>query len=198
MVEEEGLRQTRNAHGGTDPPSCAKDNTITQQNHHRHRRHHRHQHPAKWMLNYPFQLMEQLQNAGFAAVTNPPACGWRTFSHVSALRVGRGSLDVNGTDEQPYGDPAEIGRVEEVLRREYPFVEILILCATLVGPVLTLFALCWWNTWASRKAMSRVDLHLERISKGKIVCMLERWVYRVAFHSTNSTSQHLAEVVISL
>jgi hypothetical protein len=103
------------------------------------------------MLNYPSQLHEQLQIEGFEVVKKPVECGWQQISRVSALGVGRGSIDVNGTDEQPWGDPAEIGRIKEVLRREYPFVEILIICATLVGPVFVIFTLSAWCVWANRE-----------------------------------------------
>lgn len=60
------------------------------------------------------------------------------------LRVSRGSIDVNGTLEFDRGDPEEIGAIEAVLRGEYPFIEILVLCATLVGPIAMLFGLCAW------------------------------------------------------
>lgn len=55
--------------------------------------------------------------------------------------MSRASIDVNGTLEYDRGNPAEIAVIEAVLRREYPFVEILIICATLVGLTVTVFGL---------------------------------------------------------
>ena len=76
--------------------------------------------------------------------SNPVQCGWQSVKTVSALRVSRGSIDVNGTLQYDQGDPAEIANIEAVLKHEYPFVEILVLCATLVGPICILLGLCSW------------------------------------------------------
>jgi len=65
------------------------------------------------------------------------------------MKVGRGSIDVNGTDAQPFGDPEELAVVEEVMKREYPFVEILVIVATTVGPIFSFFALGGWCCWAN-------------------------------------------------
>jgi hypothetical protein len=62
------------------------------------------------------------------------------------MRVGRGSVDVNGTDSQNWGDPEELEVVRGVMRREYPFVEILVICATCVGPIFSFFAMGLWGT----------------------------------------------------
>lgn len=60
------------------------------------------------------------------------------------LRVGRGSIDVNGTEELPWGNMAEVAVIQEVLRREYPFIEIMIIVATLVGPIIGICGLFGW------------------------------------------------------
>lgn len=70
------------------------------------------------------------------------------FTHVSAMRVGRGSIDVNGTLDDPYGIPAELVAIEDVMVAEYPFVEILIICATLVGPIFIFGGAIGWCVYA--------------------------------------------------
>jgi len=103
-----------------------------------------------WTLNYPAQLREQMHNKGFEIVTDPLPCGWQSITGISRLRVARGKIDVSHTEGQPWGHPEEIRRVEEVMVREYPFVEILVLCATLVGPFVSFFGLLGWWIWAER------------------------------------------------
>jgi hypothetical protein len=66
------------------------------------------------------------------------------------LRVGRGNVDVNGTDDLPFGDMAEVAKIEEIMRREYPFVEILIILATLVGPIFLFLTSVIWFGWADK------------------------------------------------
>jgi hypothetical protein len=67
------------------------------------------------------------------------------------MRVGRGSIDVNGTVAQQFGDPFEIAKIEEVMKAEFPFVEILIICATLVGPIFMFLGMIPWCVWASKE-----------------------------------------------
>lgn len=67
------------------------------------------------------------------------------------MRVGRGSIDVNGTLEQQFGDPLELARIEEVMKHEYPFVEIIIICATLVGPIFMFAGMLPWCLWANKE-----------------------------------------------
>lgn len=101
---------------------------------------------VNWQLNYPAQLSYAFQEAGFAVLPEQPyQCGWQTLGSVSALRVSRGSIDVNGTLEYDQGDPAELAAIFGVLRAEYPFVEILVVCATMVGPLCILLGYCVWT-----------------------------------------------------
>jgi len=90
---------------------------------------------------------------------NPNQCGWQTVTTVSSKRVSRGSIDVNGTLEYDQGDPQEIALIEAVLLREYPFVEILVLLATLVGPVCMMFGLCAWAAIKPKKESSGKGLY---------------------------------------
>ena len=83
-------------------------------------------------------------------IPNRTKCGWQKFEGVTALRVGRGSIDVNGTIDQPHGDPFELARIEAVMKQEYPFVEIMIICATLVGPLFLFGGFLSWCFWAGR------------------------------------------------
>jgi hypothetical protein len=103
-----------------------------------------------WQLNHQSQLRWGLQQVGFSIVTNHTKCGWMRLSHVTELRVGRGNIDVNGTDELPFGDMAELAKIEEIMRREYPFVEILIILATLIGPIFLCFTSVIWFGWADK------------------------------------------------
>ncbi|KIV98599.1 uncharacterized protein PV09_09616 [Verruconis gallopava] len=105
---------------------------------------------TNWNLNHGYQLRAGFQEAGFAIVPNRTQCGWQKFEGVTALRVGRGSIDVNGTEEQPFGDPYELARIEQVMREEYPFVEIIIICATLVGPIFMFAGIGGWCIWAQK------------------------------------------------
>lgn len=107
---------------------------------------------VNWQLNYPAQLSYAFQEVGFAVLPGAPyQCGWQQWGSVTALRVSRGSIDVNGTLEFDRGDPDELMLIEEVLNREYPFVEILVLCATLVGPAVMLFGMCAWMAMRPRE-----------------------------------------------
>jgi hypothetical protein len=92
---------------------------------------------------------------GFTIVDNYTKCGWQRLAHITELRVGRGNIDVNGTDDLPFGDMAELAKIEELLRREYPFVEILIILATLIGPIFLFFASIGWFAWAERERKTR-------------------------------------------
>ena len=99
-----------------------------------------------WQLNYPAQISHAFQEAGFAILPGQPhQCGWQTGGSVVAHRVSRAGIDINGTLQYDQGDPAELAVIRSVLRAEYPFVEILILCATLVGPIFMGLGLCIWT-----------------------------------------------------
>jgi hypothetical protein len=101
---------------------------------------------TSWELNYPAQISYALQEAGFAILPGKPyKCGWQSWGSVVALRVNRGRIAINGTLQQDHGDPAELEVIRSVLIAEYPFVEILVLCATLVGPIVMGFGLCFWT-----------------------------------------------------
>jgi hypothetical protein len=99
---------------------------------------------TSWKLNHQHQIRAGLEQAGFQRIGKPVRCGWQKLKFVMELRVGRGSIDVNGTEELPWGDMAEVAVIERVLKREYPFIEILIILATLVGPIIGSFCLCGW------------------------------------------------------
>ena len=105
---------------------------------------------TNWNLNHGNQLRAGFQEAGFQLIPNRTKCGWQKFEGVTALRVGRGSIDVNGTIDQPHGDPFELARIEAVMKQEYPFVEIMIICATLVGPLFLFGGFLSWCFWAGR------------------------------------------------
>jgi hypothetical protein len=99
-----------------------------------------------WQLNYPDQISYALREAGFAILPDQPhRCGWQKGGSVVAQQVSRGHIDINGTLQYDQGDPAELAVIQSVLRAEYPFVEILILCATLVGPIFMGLGLCFWT-----------------------------------------------------
>jgi hypothetical protein len=106
---------------------------------------------TNWNLNHGYQLRAGFQEVGFQIVPNRTKCGWQRFEGVSAMRVGRGNIDVNGTLDQPWGDPLELAKIEQVMKQEYPFVEIIIICATLVGPVVMFFGLGAWCLWGGRE-----------------------------------------------
>lgn len=99
-----------------------------------------------WQLNYPAQISHAFREAGFAILPGQPyQCGWQTWGSVSAQRVSRASININGTLQYDRGDPAELAVIQSVLKAEYPFVEILVLCATLVGPIFMGLGLCFWT-----------------------------------------------------
>ncbi len=99
-----------------------------------------------WQLNYPAQIRYAFQEAGFAILPGKPhPCGWQTWGSVSAQRVSRAGIDINGTLQYDRGDPAELAVIQSVLKAEYPFVEILVICATLVGPIFLGFGFCVWT-----------------------------------------------------
>ncbi|RDI87510.1 hypothetical protein Vi05172_g2540 [Venturia inaequalis] len=103
---------------------------------------------TNWMLNHASQLRHGFQQAGFTLLDRPSRCGWQRLSGVSALRVGRGSVDVNGTASENWGNGGEIDVLRGVMEREYPFVEILVICAFTVGPVFSFLGLGVWRGWA--------------------------------------------------
>jgi hypothetical protein len=99
-----------------------------------------------WQLNYPAQISYAFQEAGFAILPGQPyQCGWQTWGSVVAQRVNRAGIDINGTLQYDQGDPAELAVIQSVLKAEYPFVEILVLCATLLGPIFMGVGLCFWT-----------------------------------------------------
>jgi hypothetical protein len=108
-----------------------------------------------WQLNHQHQLTNGLIQSGFTIVNNYNKCGWQRLAHITDLGVGRGNIDVNGTDDLPFGDMAELAKIEEVLRREYPFVEILIILATLVGPIFLFFSSIVWLVWAKTERRTK-------------------------------------------
>lgn len=87
--------------------------------------------------------------AGFSLLDRPNKCGWQRLNGVSALRVGRGSVDVNGTETENWGNAQELEVVRRVMEREYPFIEILLICAMTVGPIFSFLGLGVWSSWAS-------------------------------------------------
>lgn len=103
---------------------------------------------TNWMLNHASQLRYGFQQSGFTLLDRPNKCGWMRLSGVSALRVGRGSVDVNGTEGENWGNALELEVVRRVLEREYPFVEILVICAMTVGPIFSFLGLGIWSSWA--------------------------------------------------
>jgi len=99
-----------------------------------------------WQLNYPAQLSYAFQEAGFAILPGQPyRCGWQVWGSVVAMRVNRAGIDINGTLQYDQGDPEELAVIRSVLISEYPFVEIMVLCATLVGPIFMGLGLCVWT-----------------------------------------------------
>jgi hypothetical protein len=111
---------------------------------------------TSWKLNHQHQLRAGLEKAGFESTRKPVECGWQKLKFIIELRVARGSIDVNGTEALPWGDMAEVAIIEDVLKREYPFIEILIIVATLVGPIFSLFGwCCWMALWGQRKRGSK-------------------------------------------
>jgi hypothetical protein len=105
---------------------------------------------TNWMLNHASQLRYSFQQAGFTLLDKPNICGWQSLQKVSAMRVGRGSVDVNGTATENWGNEQELMVVRGIMEREYPFIEILVICATTVGPVFSFLGLGIWSAWASR------------------------------------------------
>lgn len=99
---------------------------------------------TQWKLNHDNQLRYGLQQAGFNITKQTTKCGWQRLHSIMELRVGRGKIDVNGTEEWNWGVPEEVEVIEGILKREYPFVEILIICGTLVGPIFMVFGLAGW------------------------------------------------------
>jgi hypothetical protein len=98
---------------------------------------------TNWIIHHPAQIKEALRNKGFEIVDNKsqlhdniPDCGWSRLLSFRATGVQRGYLDVNGTEAQPSGDADIVHRVQEVLHAQYPYVEIVILVATLSYPAL--------------------------------------------------------------
>lgn len=106
---------------------------------------------TQWKLNHDSQLRYGLQQVGFNITSLPVKCGWQRLQSISELRVGRGKIDVNGTEQLSWGDPAEVLAIEGIMRREYPFVEILVIVATLVGPIFMCFGICSWYLVFDRK-----------------------------------------------
>ncbi|QDS77040.1 hypothetical protein FKW77_006692 [Venturia effusa] len=104
---------------------------------------------TNWMLNHASQLRYGFQRAGFTLLDRPPKCGWQRLSGVSELRVGRGSVDVNGTVAENWGNARELDVIRGVMEREYPFVEILLICAMTIGPIFSFLGLGIWGHWAS-------------------------------------------------
>lgn len=99
-----------------------------------------------WILNFPNQLRYAFQEAGFAILPGPPfQCGWQTSGSFSAMGVRRGKIEVNGTIEYDQGNPAELAVIRSVLLSEYPFIEILVICAIFPGLICVSFGLCIWS-----------------------------------------------------
>lgn len=112
---------------------------------------------TNWMLNHASQLRFGFVEAGFTLLDRPNKCGWQRLNGVSALRVGRGSVDVNGTEMENWGNAGELEVVRGVMEREYPFVEVLVICAMTVGPIFSFLGLGIWSSWASGRG--RGDRH---------------------------------------
>lgn len=97
-----------------------------------------------WGIHHRDQLHVGLAEAGFRPATNDtgriPQCQWTKAMKVYKTGVYRGWLDVQD-GRNTTGDPAALARISAVLQAQYPFVEILIICATVILPLLTLAAL---------------------------------------------------------
>jgi hypothetical protein len=53
----------------------------------------------------------------------------------------------------------ELARIEAVMKQEYPFVEIMIICATLLGPLFLLASFTGWFMWANQDRKVKVRYH---------------------------------------
>lgn len=98
-----------------------------------------------WGIHYPSQLHEALAQAGFRPADNDtghvPQCQWTRAAKVYKTGVYRGWIDVQD-GKNTTGDPMALARISAAMKHQYPFVEILIICSTLLLPLLTAIAIC--------------------------------------------------------
>lgn len=100
---------------------------------------------TRWHANYHKQLRYYIEvETGLISTQNPNwQCGWKRELDVQSAAVHRATIDISLDGESTATMNAELkGRLENVLRTTYPWVEIALVFLCTVGLYLVVFIKC--------------------------------------------------------
>jgi len=103
-----------------------------------------------WILFHPWQIQRAVNDAGFTVIDKNdgtygpvPDCGWNEQYTRYATGVRRGNFAINGTKDQPAGQPGINEAVDQLLRQTYPYVEIYLVVSVMMFVAFVLTSACW-------------------------------------------------------
>jgi len=106
---------------------------------------------TQWAAFYPQQLARSVNDAGFQVIDEfdsvygpTPDCTWEWLGITKALGVERADLGVNGTRDEPHGQPGIQDDISKLLasNANYPYVEISILVTIMMFVTSWCFGCC--------------------------------------------------------
>src|SRR3569833_270162 len=95
---------------------------------------------TNWILFHPWQIQRAVNDAGFTVIDKNegtygpvPDCGWNEQYTRYATWVRRVNFAINGTLDQPAGQPGINEAVDQLLLQSYPYVEIYLVVSVMMG-----------------------------------------------------------------